>query len=524
MSVATNAGGSTWLWARTDLRHRWKSLVVLGLLAGITAGLALASYDGANRTATALTRLRAATNASDAAVFASEASDTTPHHDWTTLAKRPEVKSVAVWSLVFGALDGQPNGLLFAPSGTTFSDVDRPVLVAGRMYDPNSPNEMVVDENTIRQGQAKLGQVFQFQAAGSVDDFNTGTFTGPTTDITIVGVVRTVAQFVFVPDGMALLSPGYLKTYGSKVFDLQNAFVQLNHVPDAIGQLSRDVNTDVVQGAGVLDENAEARRVRTTTNVEHTILIALALVILLAGSVLVGQALTRSAATVGSDANALRAMGQTRGQLVLAALEPHLLTAAVAMASAATTAVIASRWFPVGIAARIDPNRGFRISIVLVVAGTLVLGLLVLGAVALAARSATSSTPRNPARAGSGVAHWLRGVRPLTLRLGATMAYDVGARRSSSATRPALVGSVAAIIGIVGALTLDHGLVHALDNPRLAGVTWDATAIPNGNDTSGPVSAAFTDTIRNQPDVQALALVDRELFPINGGAAVATYT
>jgi hypothetical protein len=46
------------MWARSELRRRWPALVVLGLLAGVTTGLAAAAVAGARRTDSAEGRLR----------------------------------------------------------------------------------------------------------------------------------------------------------------------------------------------------------------------------------------------------------------------------------------------------------------------------------------------------------------------------------------------------------------------------------------------------------------------------------
>lgn len=94
------------LWASSVVRQSWKSLVVLGLLAGVTAAFAVPAVAGARRTDTALTRLRADTNAADAVVFASQVG--VFHPDWSALAARPEVTDVAVWDLMFGIEDGEP--------------------------------------------------------------------------------------------------------------------------------------------------------------------------------------------------------------------------------------------------------------------------------------------------------------------------------------------------------------------------------------------------------------------------------
>src|SRR5438477_6995803 len=125
-------------WARVDLRGRWPSLVVLGLLAGVTGGFALASLSGARRSDTALERLRERTNASDAAIFASQSQDPNGKHDFAALARQPEVTAIARWNLLFGELQGKPGGVLFGPSDRAWGgEIDKPLVIRGRMFDPN---------------------------------------------------------------------------------------------------------------------------------------------------------------------------------------------------------------------------------------------------------------------------------------------------------------------------------------------------------------------------------------------------
>src|ERR671916_3112143 len=101
MALADRVGAAG-LWAGADVRARWRSLVALALLAGITAGVALAALAGARRTDASLERLREATDAADAVVFASQVGNFDP--DWDALEARPEVAAVAPWALIFGDL------------------------------------------------------------------------------------------------------------------------------------------------------------------------------------------------------------------------------------------------------------------------------------------------------------------------------------------------------------------------------------------------------------------------------------
>ena len=95
------------VWAGSDIRRRWRSLLVLALLAGLTSALAMAAAAGARRTDTALARLETTTNAMDAVVFASQSGDY--HPNWTFLERQPEVAQLAPWDLMFGTSGGSPS-------------------------------------------------------------------------------------------------------------------------------------------------------------------------------------------------------------------------------------------------------------------------------------------------------------------------------------------------------------------------------------------------------------------------------
>ena len=83
-------------------RSGLRSLLLLGVLAGATAGFVIASLSGALRTGTALDRLREQEDAPDAVVFSGQVG--VIHPDWSVLEARPEVTRVAPWGLAFGVL------------------------------------------------------------------------------------------------------------------------------------------------------------------------------------------------------------------------------------------------------------------------------------------------------------------------------------------------------------------------------------------------------------------------------------
>jgi ABC-type lipoprotein release transport system permease subunit len=512
------------LWGRRDLRARATSLVVVGVLAGLTAGLAVAAFDGATRTDSALTRLREQTNASDAAVFASQTELVTP--DWSKLAARSEVKRIARWGLAFGKVAGHEGDLMFVPMDDVWlGQVDRPIVVAGRMFDRNASDEVVLsDDATIMYGKHyHVGDTITFTAMDPANAAPDALATGPSITARVVGIVHTPLSYVF--SGGAFLSPGFVKKYSGRAYIAENAVVQLRHGAADAAALRRDANTDVAKGVPVLDFHVTGRRVTATTDVEGAMLRLLAAIVALTGVAFVGQALARSAANIGGDAPALRALGMTRTQMVTAATRPHLLTAGVVFVTTALTATVASRWFPVGLAGHVDPDRGVQLNIGLYTATAALATLFALGVVVASSWRAARSSGRSLERHGVWLTH-LGLARPVSVRVGARMAFDNGGSVSRKGSAwPAVIGAATAVAGVVAIVTVNHGLTDAFSHPEVAGVAWDATVSPHQGDLSivGGVSSTINDAVARQPRVAAISAIGRFVTEV-GDLGVPVYT
>ncbi len=385
-------------WARADRRARWLSLTVIGLVAAITGGLALASLAGARRTNTAFERLRTRTNAADAIVFSSQVGAL--HPDWSKLAAAPEVAHLVPWLLTFGVIPGEADeGVLMGSiDGGWGTTIDRPVVMHGRMYDPRAADEMIIDEDTAKQAHLRVGSVVPFHAYGPRQDDTSGDPpTGAQLRVRVVGIVRMTPQFLFTP--LVVLSPGVLAAHRQDILWIENAFVRLRAGSAGVAALQRDANALVAPGTPVLDLHAAQRRVDTTINVEQSALVLIAIAVAAAGLVLVGQMLGRSASTIRSDAPALRAVGMTRRDLAYAGALAHAFVAIGAAVGVLGTALVASRWFPVGLAGRVDPDRGIHADwLVLAPGAVVVAGLVFGGAYLIAARAAR---PESVHRAGA---------------------------------------------------------------------------------------------------------------------------
>ena len=187
------------LWAGADVRRRSRSLVVLGLLAGITAALAMTAFGGGRRTDTALARLDKVTNAPDAIIFASQVQDF--HPNWEPCWRRaPRSRKLAVWDLFFCNIGGQEGGVLFASGGNGWlSGIDKPVVLAGRMFNPKADNEVVVNDQLAVAEDIHVGDVVPVQAYALDQPLATGTPHGPMMKLRVVGIVRTAEALVSCP-------------------------------------------------------------------------------------------------------------------------------------------------------------------------------------------------------------------------------------------------------------------------------------------------------------------------------------
>ena len=341
---------------------------------------------------------------------------------------------------------------------------------------------------------------------------------GPTITLRVVGIVRDVREHLFATTGSKYLPPGFVSRYRGLAAIHPNADVVLRGGAD-VRRLRTVVNSVIGPSTPVLDLRGAERRVDTTLSVERSALLLVALTIAVAGGLLVGQALIRSAGVVGDDALVLRAMGFSRLDVAMAAGIGHAVTALVATVVASATVVVASRWFPVGLGRRIDPAVGTHADWVVIGPGVLLTFVVVLGVALATAHRVGSLQAARRTRPSSGFATRIRRRAPLTVGLGTTLAFDRGQGATSIPVRTALVGAVVGVLGVIGALTIDRGLNEALAHPERAGVTWDLTVLPPPDAFAlGRLKPEIVKAV-TVAGAAALTVVNRQLVPVSGVGA-----
>src|SRR5215831_18033899 len=136
----------TLTWLRLDARRRWRSLLVLALLVALATMTVLAAVAGARRGQSAYDRLWARTLPATATVLLNQ-----PGFDWNKIRALPEVSALTRFPVAGYAIKGLPAAEPYEQFPTVDDSVmrtiERPVVLAGRLFDPRRADEVVVTPN-----------------------------------------------------------------------------------------------------------------------------------------------------------------------------------------------------------------------------------------------------------------------------------------------------------------------------------------------------------------------------------------
>jgi hypothetical protein len=502
------------MWARREVGRRWKALVVLGLLGGLVGGLALAAVAGARRTDTAYQRFREATGRSDAIVFGTLIGLFPA--DYAPVRALPEVEDAGEFTLAPLEVKEPPLGQLAPNDDRLYRTVNRPLLVAGRLPDPERADEILVDRQATKLGLG-IGDRVTIQTSTELFNPAVPIGSGPSFEVTIVGVGDSNMSFAFAGDEAGFVPSAALLAQHPEIPRAGNLVVRLRPGTDVAAFGRRAAEAMGVPPIPVRDLAEDTERVTHGTDLGRAALLLFAGAVALAGLVLVGQAVARTVYSLAEPADALRAVGFTRNGLVAGLLAPLSLAAATGLVTATGTAIALSRLFPPGLAGRLEPDRGVHADWLVIGPGSVGVGLSVLAGASVAALRATSA--RRPLPEGGRRALWMvLGRRaPLPAMIGAALALEKGDGRRALPVRPALASATAAVLGVVGAFGLLHGIDGALSHPERSGQFWAAEVTVDRDSKPGTLAALVgSDQVAA---VTVLRFVDTDV----DGSSVVTY-
>jgi len=470
---------------------------------------------GARRGASALDRLEARTLPATSAILAN-----TPGFDWSKIRALPEVEVLTTFGATF-TMEGLPTDAEANPAhdDAMMRTIEKPVVLHGRLFDRTRADEAVVTPNFVSHYHKGVGGTVvvelatpeEFQAQGGSGP--EGHFTGPRLTVRIVGVA--ISPWFFDQPGskgLLELSPGVVARYpantigSSDPMDIQfgNALVRLKGGAAAIPQLRADVAR--VTGRSDIDvwdlAQQFGRPLQRETTFEARCLVAFALAAFVAALFLVGQAIVRYAAASTAELQTLRALGMSPRQAIATAAAGPVSVGAIGACLGVVGAVVVSRWFPIGTASLVEPAPGASADWVVFGPALAVVAVLVAGGAAAAAWLALSAARRSATARRSTVASAVaRGGFAVPVVVGTRFALEAGRGRTAVPVRPALIGAVTGVLGILAAFTFAHGVSDAVSHPERFGQTFQLSAFlgTNGQDY-GPTDKLLT-ALRANADV-----------------------
>jgi len=307
-----------------------------------------------------------------------------------------------------------------------------------------------------------------------------------------------------------------------------NAFVRLRGGEAAVPQLRRDVAR--ITGRSDIDvwnlADQFGRPVQSQTRFEARCLFAFGAAAFVAALFLIGQAIVRYAAASTAELQTLRALGMTPRQAIATAAAGPASVGVAGGALGVLGAIVASRWFPIGTASPIEPAPGTSADWVVLGPGLAAVAVLVTGGAAAAAWLALGAARRTTKARRSTVATAVaRGGFAVPIVVGTRFALEAGRGRTAVPVRPALIGAVIGVLGILGAFTFSRGVSDAASHPERFGQTFQlSTFIGIDGEDFGPTNKLLA-ALHGNDDVQGVddARVAVATGP-NSNSSVTLYT
>jgi hypothetical protein len=504
-------------WLRLEVRRRWVSLVVLALLVAVATATVLTASAGARRGQSAFDRLWGQTLPATVTVLPNQ-----PGFDWSRIKALPEVAALSEFPVVsdyaLACCQAAQTGFPAADAvyGTT---LERPVMLQGRMYRADRADEIVATPQFMSVYHKHLGDSVTLilatpQQADEGIDASTTQPRGPRVQARIVGVARNVfgavtedgpgssGGFQTSPALFAHYRANFIGTSGMSYF---NALIRLRGGRADIARFRADLAR--VTGRSDIDvwDNYDffGGPVQRITGYEAACLLAFALAALVAAIFLIGQAVARYTSATVADLQILQAVGMTSRQAVVSAAAAPFLAAVGGATLGVAAAIVASRWMPIGAAQYSEPHPGISADWSILGPGWLLAPVLVGAGSAAAAALALRAGRRQaiPRRSAVAAASAQAGL-PVPLVVGAQFALEPGRGRSSVPVRPALVGAIIGVLGVLAAFTFSAGVSDAAANPARFGQTWQLGAFLgfSGQDFS-PAASQVLQTVARDRDV-----------------------
>ncbi len=538
--------GPVGAFVRSDLRRRWPTFVVIGVLFGLVAGIGLGCLAGARRTATLFERHLAASSASHVEI---DPGTPTPEVD-RAIRALPGVVEASYWTSVSayplgpdGLLDeSYGGGLVFTTDGR-YLGMDRVAVAEGRRLDPARPDEIMVNEVAVAVYGYTVGSRLDL-GWFPADENGIPVVEQPTNPfpVTVVGIMAlnddvTAEELdaiprLFVSPAAEVPAPppegeyvGF-SWYGLRLSDGQ---ADVEAVVQEWDRVARAHNEALTAEQAADPNQTWINVVRRTSDLEtkasrgvRPLVVALGafgLLVALAALLLAVQAMVRATREGAATVRIGQVLGMRTGQVVGVALVGPAASVVTAVLCGLATALVVSSRFPIGPHRVLEPDRGTGLDPWVLGTGFAAMLAITMLAVAFTAWRSAHQSPlgrEGAARRPSAIVQAAcRSGSPAPLVAALYFTVDPGRGKRAQPTR-SVVASLVTIVTLVVSILVFGGSLRALtDDPARFG--WQAEAIVNvdgGYGTFEPEGVAAW--AAEHEDVQRWQLVGADRTAVDG--------
>jgi putative ABC transport system permease protein len=468
---------------RSDLRRRWRTLLLVGLLAGIVAATAISATALARRTTTAYDRLGERTGIDDARGTVLRHPDLVDE-----IVALPQVTDSWTGGVGVAKVEGQQTFLAVTAGPETPSSLLHHVVLDGRLPGAATGDrmEIALHDDFQRAVGIELGAEIPVRFLTEADyfrfdtGFEGGDVHGAELVLEVVGIVRAAGGSS--RGSPAIASPEALRAHADS-FIGSSWFVRLADGA-TVDDLSADVD-DLAAGrtlppeaqefvvVDVNDTTVADAAADNTAGLLGRALLVLGAVVALAGGLALAQTFARFHAATAADRQVTTALGFTAGERRAATALTVLVPAVIATTVAGVAAVAAARLEPIGALQNYEPSPGPALNLAIVGTGLVVTAAFVLALGTLTGPSARNRSPA-PLRESTLVARAARvGGGPEAV-MGLRFALEPGRGARAVPVRSAIVGAVVGVAGVVAGLVFVGSLDRLVASPSRAGIPYDA--------------------------------------------------
>ena len=388
--------GAAKLWATTQWRRQWPTLVLACLVLALTGALALGAATGARRAASAFERLREQTAAADVQI-----------NDIDLAALGGGVTNAEALERLLPLIDAEaatieerffifPIGTTLFPNFDYYPIVQRqlldnpanvPAVVAGRLPHPTEIHEVALSQQFASLLGVDVGDSLTVESAtlawieASFSTADPGPKDGPTLELDVTGIVVSPLDFA-APSGTMYLTTAFGDEYGGKIGNFPGANLRIGdeaRVAEMIRTGSPNTGDEVIDAAFHMDPSAwgDRKQVGDGLRVVAVALWIFAGTVAFSGLATVALIIRRLARSSAADIEVLSALGL--GRLGQAQIGVLLVSPVIALATfgIAIGALLLAPTARLGLADQVEPDRGVYVDWTVLPIGTTVLALAV---------------------------------------------------------------------------------------------------------------------------------------------------